>query len=426
MNNSIQTNNTAKRVFNDGRDWFFEKRFGLFVHWGLYAINGLHEQEQMRYCVPAEEYVKLIDKFNPLKFNPDRWIDLAQEAGMEYLVLTAKHHDGFCLWDTKLTDFNVMNSPYKKDIVAMLAEACHRRGINLEIYYSVVDWHHPAYPNIGRHHEIQTDPAKHDWDKYMDFLKGQIRELCSNYGTIHGIWWDMNVPEHKDPSVHEMIRKLQPSALINNRGFGEGDYSTPERDFDDEKLNGTQAYTKPTEACESIGAESWGYRDNEDYFSVGTLTRSFVKHFAKGANYLLNAGPRADGTFSEEAVRILKKIGQWRQQVKEAFEQVEPLPLTVDNGNILLGRKGNVLYVYLLDAPRKSGITLKPLDIQPKKVTLLNNGRELKSKVEIMPSLHAEHKAYLHVWNIPVDELANEAVILKLEFEEEGLPQIWH
>jgi alpha-L-fucosidase len=236
----------------------------------------------------------------------------------------------------------------------------------------------------------------------------------------------MNVPEHKDPSVHEMIRKLQPSALINNRGFGDGDYSTPERDFDDEKLNGTQTYAKPTEACESIGAESWGYRDNEDYFSVGTLTRSFVKHFAKGANYLLNAGPRADGTFSEEAVRILRKIGQWRQQVKEAFEQVEPLPLNVDNGNILLGRKGNALYVYLLDAPRKSGITLKPLEIQPNKVTLLNNGLELKSKVEIMPSLHAEHKAYPHVWNIPVDELANEAVILKLEFEEEGLPQIWH
>ena len=413
-------------MFNDGRDWFFEKRFGLFVHWGLYAINGLHEQEQMRYCVPAEEYVKLIDKFNPVKFNPDRWLDLAQEAGMEYLVLTAKHHDGFCLWDTKLSNFNVMNSLYKRDIIAMMAEACHRRGINLEIYYSVVDWHHPAYPNIGRHHEISSDQANHDWDKYMDFLKGQIRELCSNYGTIHGIWWDMNVPEHKDPSVHEMIRKLQPSALINNRGFGDGDYSTPERDFDDEKLNGTQAYTKPTEACESIGAESWGYRDNEDYFSVGTLTRSFVKHFAKGANYLLNAGPRADGTFSEEAVRILKKIGQWRPQVKEAFEQVEPLPLTVDNGNILLGRKGNTLYVYLLDAPRKSGITLKPLEIQPKKVTLLNNGRELKSKVEVMPSLHAEHKAYLHVWNIPVDDLANEAVILKLEFEEEGLPQIWH
>jgi alpha-L-fucosidase len=419
-------NNTTKRVFNDGRDWFFEKRFGLFVHWGLYAINGLHEQEQMRYCVPAEEYVKLIDKFNPVKFNPDRWLDLAQEAGMEYLVLTAKHHDGFCLWDTKLTDFNVMNSPYKRDIVAMLSEACHRRGINLEIYYSVVDWHHPAYPNIGRHHEIQTDQTNHNMDKYMDFLKGQIRELCSYYGTIHGIWWDMNVPEHKDPSVHEMIRKLQPSALINNRGFGDGDYSTPERDFDDEKLNGTQTYAKPTEACESIGAESWGYRDNEDYFSVGTLTRSFVKHFAKGANYLLNAGPRADGTFSEEAVRILRKIGQWRQQVKEAFEQVEPLPLNVDNGNILLGRKGNALYVYLLDAPRKSGITLKPLEIQPNKVTLLNNGLELKSKVEIMPSLHAEHKAYPHVWNIPVDELANEAVILKLEFEEEGLPQIWH
>ena len=152
-------------------------------------------------------------------------------------------------------------------------------------------------------------------------------------------------------------------------------------------------------------------------FSTGTLTRSLTKHLAKGGNYLLNVGPRTDGTFPAEAIRILKKIGQWHQQVREAYEQVEPLPLAVDDGNVLLGRKGNTLYVYLLNAPRKSGITLKPLEIQPQKATLLNNGQELKAKVEIMPFMHAEHKAYLHIWDIPADELANEAVILKLEFD---------
>ena len=413
MNNSIQTNNTAKRVFNDGRDWFFEKRFGLFVHWGLYAINGLHEQEQMRYCVPAEEYVKLIDKFNPLKFNPDRWLDLAQEAGMEYLVLTAKHHDGFCVWDTKLSDFNVMNSPYKKDIVAMMAEACHRRDINLEIYYSVVDWHHPAYPNIGRHHEIQTDPAKHDWDKYMDFLKGQIRELCSNYGSIHGIWWDMNVPEHKDPSVHEMIRKLQPSALINNRGFDDGDYSTPERDFDPEGANPDErAFKRPTEACQSVGANSWGYRRGEDYFSVKYFQRNIAKTLAMGGNYLLNAGPDANGEFPAESVSIIEELGKWYWKVKEALT-AEPAPGLIENRRVLTTRKGENIYIVCPDDLDSGTLALRPLDREPKELVLLNTGESVQFTLEPTVYEMAKGKA-LRLRKIPVNKLNSEVAVFKV------------
>ena len=420
-NACIETNVNTIKKFNDGRDWFFEKRFGLFMHWGLYAVNGWHEQEQCRQRLSRAAYTPLIEKFNPVKFNPDQWLDLAENAGMQYICFTAKHCDGFCLWNTKQTEYNITNTPYRKDIFGMLAEACQRRGFPLCIYYSAPDMNCKYYPNRGRSYELPgPDPGDEpDVAKYLEFVKAQVTELCTNYGKIHGFWWDVNensINAH-DESINQLIRSLQPGIIINKRGFGEGDFDTPERDFDDAKLNGTQVYTKPTEACESIGAESWGYRTNEDYFTVGALTRNFARHLAKGGNYLLNIGPQADGTFPAEAVRILNKIGQWRQQVKEAFEQVEPLPLTVDNGNVLLGRKENVLYVYLLDAPRKSGITLKPLEIQPKKATLLNNGLELKSKVEIMPSMHAENKAYLHIWNIPADELANEAVILKLEFD---------
>ena len=413
MNNSIQTNNTAKRVFNDGRDWFFEKRFGLFVHWGLYAINGLHEQEQQRYGVPADEYVKLIDKFNPVKFNPDRWLDLAQEAGMEYLVLTAKHHDGFCLWDTKLTNFNVMNSPYNRDIVAMLAEACHRRCINLEIYYSVVDWHHPAYPNIGRHHEISTDQAKHDWDKYMDFLKGQIRELCSNYGTIHGIWWDMNVPEHKDPSVHEMIRKLQPSALINNRGFGDGDYSTPERDFDPEGANPDErAFKRPTEACQSVGVNSWGYRRNEDYFSVKYFQRNIAKTLAMGGNYLLNAGPDANGEFPPESVSIIEELGKWYGKVKEALT-AEPAPGLIENRRVLTTRKGENIYIVCPDDLDSGTLSLRPLDCEPKEVVLMNTGERVQFTLEPTVYEMAKDKA-LRLRKIPVNKLNSEVAVFKI------------
>ena len=218
-------------------NWFKAKRFGMFVHWGLYAIPAKHEQYWQRWNIPSEEYLKLAEQFNPQKFDPVAWLDLAEAAGMEYLVFTVKHHDGFCMWDTQQTEFNIMNSPYGKDILAMLADECHKRDFPLVIYYSVVDWYQENYPNIGRHHEIVTDPAKHDMVAYVEFVKAQIRELCSNYGKIHGIWWDMNVPEYQESSVHELIRELQPEAVINNRGFGPGDFSTPEREWDPEGAN---------------------------------------------------------------------------------------------------------------------------------------------------------------------------------------------
>jgi alpha-L-fucosidase len=215
--------------FGDGRDWFMERRFGLFVHWGLYAIPAWHEQHQWRGGVPRAEYEQLIHRFNPVNFDPDAWLDLAEDAGMRYLCITTKHHDGFCLWDTAQTDYSVMHSPYGRDILAMLAEACHRRGVPLCLYYSVADWHHPNYPNQGRSHELAgPQPGDEpDWPAYREFLVAQVRELCTQYGEIHGFWWDMNVTGVVDPSINDMIRRLQPNAVINNRGFDEGDFGTP-------------------------------------------------------------------------------------------------------------------------------------------------------------------------------------------------------
>ncbi|MCL5281421.1 MAG: alpha-L-fucosidase, partial [Planctomycetes bacterium] len=219
--------------FGDGRDWFFERRWGLFLHWGIYAVPGWHEQHQWRARVPRAEYVKLARQWNPTKFDPEAWLDLAEGVGMKYVCLTTKHHDGFCLWDTKQTSFNTMNTPYKRDILGMLADACHKRRMPLCLYYSIADWNHPNYPNQGRHHELPPQPQDTpDWGKYLEFLQAQVRELCTNYGAIHGFWWDMNVPKHQDPSINAMIRKLQPKAVINNRGFDEGDFGTPERDYE--------------------------------------------------------------------------------------------------------------------------------------------------------------------------------------------------
>lgn len=401
--------------FGDGRDWFFEKRFGMFVHWGIYALPAWHEQHQWRVRVPRNEYVKLAKQWNPQQFNPEAWLDLLQEAGMEYLCVTAKHHDGFCLWDSRETAFTTMNTPYGKDIIGMIADACHRRGVPLCLYYSIADWNHPHYPNQGRHHELPPQPQDQpDWDKYLEFVKAQVKELCSNYGELHGFWWDMNVPQHRDPSINAMIRKLQPKAVINNRGFDEGDFGTPERDYEkDDSLR----FLRPTEACQSVGMESWGYRKDEDYYADRHLMRSIDRYLARGANYLLNIGPTAEGVIPEESAAILRRMGRWYQSVQQSFVNVEPATNMLDGQPVLLTRRGNTLYVHLNPDPRGNAVKLKPLNKAPQRALLLNDGRPVEWIVDIAPSDHAEQQAYLRLIRLPVNELCNTVLVVKLEFD---------
>jgi len=401
--------------FGDGRDWWFEKRFGLFIHWGLYAIHGWHEQEQWRGRVPRKEYVKLALQWNPVKFNPDKWLDLADQTGMKYICVTTKHHDGFCLWDTKQTVYNTMNTPYGKDVIRMLADACHRRDFPLCLYYSIADWHQPNYPNQGRHHELPPQPADSpDLMKYLEFLKAQVRELCNNYGEIHGFWWDMNVDKHVDPSINDMIRELQPTAVINNRGFDEGDFGTPERDYE-KSVDAPLSFEKRTEACQSVGMESWGYRKDEDFYTDRHLMRSIDKYLARDANYLLNVGPKGDGTIPKAYAAILHRIGKWYHAVRESF--AAPASHLTANRNVLLTRKDNTLYVHLNTDPVGEVVKLKPLAIAPRKATLLNTGKPVEWSLDLVPSEHSEQGRYLRLRELPANELANTVMVVKLEFD---------
>jgi alpha-L-fucosidase len=406
------------RRFGDGRDWFFEKRFGMFLHWGVYSIPAWHEQHQWRARVPRAEYVKLAGRWNPREFDPNQWLDLMQDVGMKYVCITTKHHDGFCLWDTRQTSFNTMNTPYKRDIIGMLADACHKRSVPLCLYYSIADWNHPNYPNQGRHHELAgPEPGdRPDWDKYLEFLKAQVRELCTNYGEIHGFWWDMNVPKHVDPSINAMIRQLQPKAVINNRGFDEGDFGTPERDLDSAAAEAA-GFDRPTEACQSVGMESWGYRKDEDYYTDRHLIRSLDRYLARDANYLLNVGPTAEGVIPDESAAILRRIGRWHHAAEESLVSVEPASTLTSNRNVLLTRRDRTLYVHLNKDPTGDGVKLKPINVAPKSAVLLNDGRKVEFAVNLAPSDHAERKAYLRLQKLPVNEMVNTVLVVKLEFD---------
>jgi alpha-L-fucosidase len=412
---STSTNTVGR--FGDGRDWFFEKRFGMFVHWGIYAIPAWHEQYQWRARVERAEYVKLAGQWNPVLFDPDRWLDLMQEAGMKYLCFTTKHHDGFCMWDTQQTDFNVMHTPYGKDITGMLADACHKRDIPLCFYYSIVDWNHPNYPNQGRHHELppQKDDSP-DWLKYIEFLRAQVRELCTHYGEIHGFWWDMNVPEYKDASINDMIRKLQPKAVINNRGFDAGDFGTPERDYQKDE---SVAFATPVEANQSVGMESWGFRRDEDYYTDRHLINSIDRYLCRDTNYLLNVGPTAEGLIYADDQAILRRIGKWYHSVRESLEGVVPASHLTTNRHVMLTRRGDTtLYVHLNNYPSGNSVKLPPLTAMPRRATLLNDGRPVETVVNLMPNDHASQQPVLRIRNLPVNEMSNVVPVVKLEFDE--------
>lgn len=407
------------RRFGDGRDWFFAKRYGMFVHWGIYSIPAWHEQIQWRLGIPRKEYVKFASQFNPGKFSVEQWLDIMQEAGMKYITFTTKHHDGFCMWDSNHTTFNIMNTPYKKDILGMLTDACHKRKVPVSLYYSIADWHHKNYPNLGRHHELSKpeEGDEPDWDKYMDFLKAQVKELCTNYGAIHGFWWDMNVPKYYDPSINDMIRRLQPNAVINNRGFDEGDFGTPERDFNT-ATGEAMAFKQPTEACQSVDSLSWGYRKEAAYYTDRHLLNSLDRYFSAGANYLLNVGPTDEGLIPEKSVALLKRIGKWYVSVEESFHDAEPVTRLINSPDIHITRKGSIYYVHLNKPLVADGVSLKPINVLPKSAVLLNDGSSVTCSLSKSPADYPEIESWLHLMNLPANEFSNTTLVVRLEFGE--------
>lgn len=333
--------------------WFTEARLGMFIHWGLYSLPagqwpGRESKRRGEWIMQEEnlssaEYEKLAAQFNPTKFNAKQWVDVAKAAGFKYLVVTTKHHDGFCLFPSKLTTYDIADAtPFQRDPIKELADACHEAGIVFCVYYSVADWHHPEFPAeySQRAKDPKTDktipdrgfhgaPNPHaDIAKYADYMRGQVRELLTNYGPIGIVWFDaggaLRVPNRGDlikaDELVAMIHQLQPNCLINNRAGIIADYGTPEQRIPGGKI------VEPFEVCMTLNRK-WGYnRFDQEWKSPELVIHNIADIASKGGNYLINVGPTGEGELPAEDVRILQDVGRWTHTNAEAIYGAGPTP----------------------------------------------------------------------------------------------------
>jgi alpha-L-fucosidase len=306
--------------------WYTDARFGMFIHWGLYSLGARHEWMKSREFMSNEEYDKYFKHFDPDLYNPELWADLAHEAGMKYFVVTTKHHEGFCLWDSKLTNYNVTNTPYGKDLLKPMVDAFKAKDIRTGLYYSLLDWYHPDYTVDVKHplrynKEFLSDQKNRNFQKYVDYMFGQTKELLTEYGDVDLMFFDFSIPPEEgfqgkgkeawqSEKFVKMIRELQPKILLNDRLQVKGDITTPEQYQPREwiKVNGKRVVW---EACHTFSG-SWGYyRDEYSWKSVDLLVKMLIDTVGKGGNLLLNVGPTGRGEIDERAVDRLKGIGKW-------------------------------------------------------------------------------------------------------------------
>jgi alpha-L-fucosidase len=372
------------------RKAFMDLRFGMFIHWGLYALIGKQEWVMHTDRIPVSEYEKLVAQFNPTRFNADVWMRLAADAGQKYIVITSRHHDGFSMYDTALSDYKITNTPFKRDPIAELAEACSRHGIKLGFYSSLLDWHHPAY-----RFRQESGMA---WSDYLDFLHGQVRELCTRYGEIACIWFDGHWPSAKVDDnnryfvpggsfeyekLYDMIHTLQPNAVIHNNHHvqplpGE-DIQGFEQDLPGENttgFNNTTIYGLPIEVCMTIN-DHWGFsRTDRNTKSVRRLVHILARSASVGGNLLLNVGPTPEGEIPALHAERLRKVGQWLALNGSSIYDtgagvITPSPTTVST------RRGDVHYVHVLDNLSDS-VVLTGIPKTVKQARLLAGGAELE------------------------------------------------
>ena len=343
-------------------------RFGMFIHWGPVSLTG-HEIGWSRGAqTPVEVYDKLYQQFNPTNFNAAEWVGIAQAAGMKYIVLTTKHHDGFCLWDTRLTDYNIMHSPFHRDVVQELAAACKAQGMEFGTYYSVTDWYDQNWPVTSPAGKVKRENP--NLDAYEKYLQGQITELIKNYGPLLTIWNDVPAMYGKrGAATLKLVRELQPDIVINNRTGDGGDYDTPEQRIGKFQLD------RPWESCMTVSAhDAWAWGGEKDGVkSLAKCLNMLILGAGGDGNILLNVGPRPDGVIDPAQAGLLKEVGAWLARNGEAIYGTRGGPWKPTHA-CTSTRKGNTVYLHVLNATDGT-VELPALPAEIKSATLLNGGK---------------------------------------------------
>lgn len=385
----------------DNMSWWREARFGLFIHWGLYAIPAGEWNGENKYAewirdraeIPIDVYNNLVSQFNPINFNPEQWVKMAKRAGMKYIVLTSKHHDGFCLFDSDYTDFDIMSTPYKKDILGQMVKAAAREGLHIGWYYSIMDWHHPDYLPRRPWEEAARPAQGAEFDRYITYMKNQLREIITNYPDIEILWfdggWENTWTQAYGEDLYAYVKSLKPSIIINNRasknlsgisgltarqGYA-GDFGTPEQEIPSTGLPGVD-----WETCMTLN-DNWGFKSSDhNWKSTSQLIHHLTDIASKGGNFLLNVGPTAQGLIPDASIARLDSVGTWMKLNSESIYGTKASPFEDLAWGCCTQRtvyKGTRLYLHVFDWPANGKLLVPGIMNSAKKAYLLTSPHQM-------------------------------------------------
>ncbi len=364
----------SREAYERRVEWFTQARFGMFIHFGLYSIPARGEWVRSEEFIPKEDYDPLIHEFNPTHCDMRQWMRAIRDAGAQYVVFTAKHHDGFCLYDSAYTDFKSTNSPAGRDFVREFLDAARDCGLRAGLYFSIIDWRHPDFPHYGdRQHPMRNDPAysneNRDFNRYLDYFHAQVREVCSNYGKLDLLWFDFSYDGLRGEAwrateLMEMVRSLQPDVVINNRlevsgeGYGSlaacsptpyhGDFITPEKMIPPHGLVDVEGRPLVWESCVTMN-DHWGYCATDNFYKPAPmLIKQLVECVSKGGNMILNIGPDATGRIPQRSLEIMAEMGRWLERNGASIYGCGPAGMEKpEYGRIT--RRGDTLYYHLYE-----------------------------------------------------------------------------
>ena len=416
--------------------WFTHDRFGMFIHWGLYSMPGRHEWIRNYEEIPNEDYEKYFEQFNPDLFNPKEWAKAAREAGMKYFVITTKHHEGFCMWDSKYTDYKVTNTPCGRDLLREIVDAFRAEGLKVGFYHSLIDWHHPDF-TVDNVHPLRNRPDRaklnegRDMARYREYLHNQVRELLTEFGKIDIIWFDFSYPQwgedgkgHADwdsEGLVRMIRELQPGIMINNRLDlpGGGDVITPEQNTPDDPVTDENGNPVVWEGCQTFSGSLGYHRDELTWKSAKQCIDMLINHVCRNGNLLMNVGPTSRGYIDYRAMERLKAYAEWMKYHSRSIYGCGMAEGLVEprDCRYTYNRETNRLYLHIMNWPFKH-IHLKGLSGKVKYAQFLHDGSEVKMRDSANAQVHVSlsHKtpAGAVTVDLPVVKPAVEVPVIEL------------